>query len=67
MPREVWEQTVAECARLEGTLTRLEQSGADLVAAILADCRKHAHWNMVYHERQINYAQTLYGDTEEHY
>ena len=58
---------MAECARLEGTLTRLVQSGADLVAAILANCRMHAYWYMVYHERQINYVQTLYGDTEEHY
>ncbi len=33
----------------------------------LADCCLHAYWNMVYHEGQINYVQTLYGDTEEHY
>jgi hypothetical protein len=33
----------------------------------LADCCLHAYWNMVYHEGQINYIQTLYGDTEEHY
>ncbi len=32
----------------------------------LADCCLHAYWNMVYHEGQINYIQTLYGDTEEH-
>lgn len=30
-------------------------------------CCLHACWNMVYHEGQINYIQTLYGDTEEHY
>lgn len=84
---EVFEQTVAECATLEGTLARLEQSGAALAEAILAvpdeetgddiespwgrytlaDCCLHAYWNMVYHEGQINYVQTLYGDTEEHY
>jgi uncharacterized damage-inducible protein DinB len=87
VPRDVFEQTVAECATLEGTLARLEQSGAELAAAILAvpeeetgdaietqwgpytlaDCCLHAYWNMVYHEGQINYVQTLYGDTEEHY
>jgi|SRR5947209_38449 len=33
----------------------------------LADCCLHAYWNMVYHEGQINYIQTLYGDFEEHY
>ena len=33
----------------------------------LADCCLHAYWNMVYHEGQINYIQTLYGDTEDHY
>jgi uncharacterized damage-inducible protein DinB len=33
----------------------------------LADCCLHAYWNMVYHEGQINYIQTLYGDHEEHY
>lgn len=36
-------------------------------AYTLADCCLHAYWNMVYHEGQINYVQTLYGDTEEHY
>jgi uncharacterized damage-inducible protein DinB len=84
---ELWERTVAECTTLESTLKRLEQSGAELVAAIqavpdeetgdeiespwgrytIADCCLHAYWNMVYHEGQINYVQTLYGDTEEHY
>jgi uncharacterized damage-inducible protein DinB len=29
-------------------------------------CCFHAYWNMVYHEGQINYIQTLYGDYEEH-
>jgi hypothetical protein len=33
----------------------------------LADCCLHAYWNMAYHEGQINYIQTLYGDHEEHY
>ena len=85
--REVWEQIVAECTTLPATLARLEQSGAELIAAImavpdedtadeietpwgrytLADCCLHAYWNMVYHEGQINYIQTLYGDMEEHY
>lgn len=32
----------------------------------LARCCVHAYWNMVYHEGQINYVQTLYGDFEEH-
>jgi hypothetical protein len=32
----------------------------------LARCCLHAYWNMVYHEGQINYIQTLYGDFEEH-
>ncbi len=36
-------------------------------AYTLADCCLHAYWNMVYHEGQINYIQTLYGDTEDHY
>jgi hypothetical protein len=27
----------------------------------------HAYWNMAYHEGQINYIQTLYGDNEEYY
>ena len=25
-----------------------------------------AYWNMAYHEGQISYVQTLYGDQEEH-
>jgi len=33
----------------------------------LADCCLHACWNMAYHEGQINYIQTLYGDSENHY
>lgn len=33
----------------------------------LADCCLHAYWNMTYHEGQINYIQTLYGDEDEHY
>jgi hypothetical protein len=32
----------------------------------VAEACLHAYWNMVYHEGQINYIQTLYGDTEEH-
>jgi uncharacterized damage-inducible protein DinB len=32
----------------------------------LGRCCIHAYWNMVYHEGQINYVQTLYGDFEEH-
>ena len=32
----------------------------------LPQCCLHAYWNMVYHEGQINYVQTLYGDFEEH-
>lgn len=33
---------------------------------LLADCFLHPYWNMVYHEGQINYIQTLYGDHEDH-
>jgi uncharacterized damage-inducible protein DinB len=33
----------------------------------LADGCLHAYWNMGYHEGQINYIQTLYGDFAEHY
>ncbi|HLV80236.1 MAG TPA: DinB family protein [Chthonomonadaceae bacterium] len=32
----------------------------------LPRCCMHAYWNMVYHEGQINYIQTLYGDFEEY-
>ncbi|HLK59831.1 MAG TPA: DinB family protein [Chthonomonadaceae bacterium] len=32
----------------------------------LARSCTHAYWNMVYHEGQINYIQTLYGDFDEH-
>jgi uncharacterized damage-inducible protein DinB len=32
----------------------------------LARACMHACWNMMYHEGQINYIQTLYGDQEEH-
>jgi uncharacterized damage-inducible protein DinB len=32
----------------------------------LARSCMHACWNMMYHEGQINYIQTLYGDQEEH-
>ena len=32
----------------------------------IARCCLHAYWNMTYHEGQINYIQTLYGDYEEH-
>ena len=32
----------------------------------LARCCMHACWNMMYHEGQINYVQTLYGDKDEH-
>ena len=33
----------------------------------VAEACLHAYWNMIYHEGQINYIQTLYGDKEEHY
>jgi len=32
----------------------------------MARCCVHAYWNMTYHEGQINYVQTLYGDFDEH-
>ena len=32
----------------------------------LADCCLIAYWNSVYHEGQINYIQTLYGDQARH-
>jgi uncharacterized damage-inducible protein DinB len=32
----------------------------------IARCCFHANWNMTYHEGQINYVQTLYGDYDEH-
>lgn len=32
----------------------------------LARCCAHACWNMTYHEGQISYVQTLYGDFDEH-
>lgn len=32
----------------------------------IARCCLHAYWNMAYHEGQINYIQTLYGDFEDH-
>lgn len=32
----------------------------------LARSCMHAYWNMTYHEGQINYIQTLYGDFDEH-
>jgi uncharacterized damage-inducible protein DinB len=35
-------------------------------AMSLSRCCFHAYWNMVYHEGQINYIQTLYGDFDEH-
>ena len=52
----------------------LALSNADLSGAVecpwglypMPRCCFHAYWNMVYHEGQINYVQTLYGDFEEH-
>jgi glutathione S-transferase len=38
----------------------------DTETYLLADCFLHPYWNMVYHEGQINYIQTLYGDRESH-
>lgn len=32
----------------------------------VAECCFHPYWNMVYHQGQINFIQTLYGDQEEH-
>ena len=32
----------------------------------VADCCLLGYWNMVYHEGQINYIQTLYGDQSAH-
>lgn len=32
----------------------------------LAECCFHPYWNMVYHQGQLAYIQTLYGDTDEH-
>ncbi len=32
----------------------------------LADCCLIAYWNSAYHEGQINYIQTLYGDLAQH-
>ncbi|MBC8064955.1 MAG: hypothetical protein H7Y17_09005 [Chlorobia bacterium] len=34
---------------------------------VLGDGLFHPYWNMVYHEGQINYIQTLYGDKEMHF
>ncbi len=38
----------------------------DAVTRSWAEACFHAYWNMIYHEGQIGYIQTLYGDTEEH-
>lgn len=32
----------------------------------IAECCFHPYWNMVYHQGQISYIQTLYGDFDEH-
>jgi hypothetical protein len=32
----------------------------------MARCCTHAYWNLTFHEGQINYVQTLYGDFDEH-
>jgi uncharacterized damage-inducible protein DinB len=36
------------------------------VTRTVAECCFHAYWNMAYHEGQISYIQTLYGDQEEY-
>jgi uncharacterized damage-inducible protein DinB len=36
------------------------------VTRTVAEACLHAYWNMAYHEGQISYIQTLYGDQEEH-
>jgi uncharacterized damage-inducible protein DinB len=36
------------------------------VTRSLAECCFHAYWNMAYHEGQINYIQTMYGDFDQH-
>jgi uncharacterized damage-inducible protein DinB len=36
------------------------------VTRTVAEACFHAYWNMAYHEGQISYIQTLYGDQEEH-
>jgi len=34
---------------------------------VVGDGLFHCYWNMVYHEGQINYIQTLYGDRDMHF
>jgi uncharacterized damage-inducible protein DinB len=36
------------------------------VTRTVAEACLHPYWNMAYHEGQISYIQTLYGDQEEH-
>jgi hypothetical protein len=36
------------------------------VTRTVAEACLHPYWNMAYHEGQISYVQTLYGDQEEH-
>jgi hypothetical protein len=43
-----------------------EQIHAPFGTYSVADCCLLGYWNMVYHEGQINYIQTLYGDQATH-
>ncbi len=50
---------------------RDEELGEEFAAPwgkiVVSDGLFHPYWNMVYHEGQINYIQTLYGDREMHF
>ncbi len=69
------ERLLASAEALSETIRALEPAELREVIAIpgkpeegrpVAECCFHPYWNMVYHQGQIAYLQTLYGDRDEH-
>ncbi|WP_395145371.1 hypothetical protein [Armatimonas sp.] len=56
--------TLATALRaLDGTFVAMQIPGT---SRTWAEACFHPYWNMAYHEGQLAFIQTLYGDTEEH-
>jgi uncharacterized damage-inducible protein DinB len=74
-PENLGERLIASAEALAATLRGLDDSFIATevslpwkpeVTRAWAEACFHAYWNMCYHEGQIAYIQTLYGDTREH-
>lgn len=74
-PEQLGERLVASADALAAVLRGLDSEfvgsetplpGVEGKTRTWAEACFHAYWNMAYHEGQIGYVQTLYGDEEEH-